>query len=223
MSAPDPMAQFGADAPDADEVRERHVVLRTLKRVRALLVLLPLVAALLVVAGIGASKLWAELPQRTDVSPEVTCWDRTVRPVDECTEPAGPFGLRWVFPSFRADDPRCEKVARTSRDEARPLEYACTYSFDQRPVRVTYSVRTSLHQGLAFLERRYDAPPRRDADGERLVFRASSPSGVHVTTVAYADHPFAVTVEAPEPGLRDDALAELVQFRPAEQVRVRAR
>lgn len=222
MSDPAPLARFDADAPDADEVRESHVVLRTLKRVRALIVLVPLIGGLLAAASIGASKLWAEIPEREAVSPEATCWDKSVRPVDECPEPVGPFGLRWVFPSFRADDPRCERVVRSRRQQQRPLEFACSLRFDQRPVTVTYSVRTSLEQGLTFLQRRYGVDPRPEADGERLVFRAAKATdGVWMVTVAYAEHPFAVTVEAPKRRLRDDALAELVEFRPAEQIRVR--
>jgi hypothetical protein len=215
-----PIAPFGTDASDDDEVRERHVVLRTVKRLRSLIVLVPLAAVVLVAAGIGASKLWAEIPVREDPDPPVTCWDGTETTLSECSEPTGLRGLRWVFPSFRPSDDACERVRRSERNQERPLEVACTSSFDQRPVTLTYSVRTSLDQGLTFLERRYGEPPTEDADGERLVFRSqgADEDGLHSATVAYADHPFAVTVEAPDPDVRDDALAELVRYRPADEV-----
>lgn len=218
------MARFDADAPDADEVGERNVVLRALKRMRAGIVLVPLVVGLLVAASIGASKLWADLPQEAATDPDVTCWNNTQAPISQCPQPQGKFGLRWVFPSFKPDDSDCSQVRRRDQDKGRPFEFACNQRYDQRPVVITYSVRTSLDEGLAFLRRVYGAKPVSEADGERLVFRSRKPGddGLYRVTVAYTDHPFSVTVAAPDPDLRDTALDELVRYRPAEQLVVRA-
>jgi hypothetical protein len=82
-------------------------------------------------------------------------------------------------------------------------------------------VRTSVREGLAFLERTYGTAPV--ADGDRLVFRAAGPdgTGAYRLTVAYAEHPFSVTVGAPDPGLRDTALEQLVEMRPGDRVLTR--
>lgn len=222
MSDQAPMARFGGDAPDADDVGERHVVLRTLRRVRVAVVLVPLVVGLLVAASIGAGKLFEDVPQRAAPSPDVTCWNGSESPVTACPEPRGKFGLRWVFPSFRPDQTSCAPVSRRKRAEVRPVEFACDLRYDQRPITVTYSARTSLKEGLSFLERSYGAAPEPEADGDRLAFRSKKPDeGLYRVTIAYADYPFSVTVEAPEIGLRDTALDELVRFRPATQVLVR--
>lgn len=221
MSDPAPMARFGGDAPDPDGNDERPALLRFLKRARALIVLVPLVVGLLVAASIGASKLWAELPERVAPPPDVTCWNGSTAPLTECPPPTGKGGLRWVFPSFRAQDAQCREIRRPASDRARPVEFTCDLRLDQRPVTVVYSVRTSVTQGLAFLERSYGSDPA--ADGELLVFRDRRPDdeGSYRLTAAYAEHPYSVTVQAPEPGLRDTALAELVEFRPAERLLAR--
>lgn len=223
MSDPAPMSRFGGDAPDADEVGERHVVLRTLKRVRVMIVLVPLVVGLLVVASIGADKLFEDVPDRAATDPVVTCWNGSEAPASTCPEPSGKFGLRWVFPSFKPDDGRCVEIKRRQRSQARPVEFSCSQSFDQRPINVTYSARTSTQQGLTFLQRSYGVQSVEDADGERLVFRAAKPDeeGLYRVTVAYADYPFSVTVAAPEAELRDTALDELVRFRAADNLLVR--
>ncbi|MCW2815252.1 MAG: hypothetical protein JWN84_2707 [Nocardioides sp.] len=228
MSDPAPMTRFGGGAtdpeqPDADG--EPHVVLRVLKRVRSAVVLVPLVAGLLFAASTGASKLFADVPERVAAPPEVTCWNGSTAPLASCPAPQGKAGLRWVFPSFRiADtDARCAPVQRRSRDSARPVEFACDLSFDQLPVTVTYSARTAVRQGLAFLARTYGAEGVPEADGDRLAFRSgrADDDGAFRVTVAYAEHPYSVTVEAPEAGLRDAALGELVDFRPADALATR--
>lgn len=225
MSDPAPMARFDPEAPDADEVRERHVVWRVLRRARAGIVLVPLLVGVLVAASIGASKLWADIPERSRAEAPVTCWDGSSATLGECPVPAGRAGLRYVYPSFRAadDDGSCSAVPRRGRGKDRPVEFACALRFDQRPVTVVYSARSSLQRGLNYLRRLYQAPAVPEADDERLVFRAQEPDelGVYRTTVAYADHPFSVTVEAPDVDVRDLALGELVQLRPADRILTR--
>lgn len=207
--------------PADDQDDEPHVVLRTLRRVRSLLVLVPLLVGLAVAGGVGAAKLWADIPDRGTAAPDVTCWDGATAPLAECTAPRGRAGLRWVFPSFRRDAEGCTEVRRPDRGRARPTEFSCPVIVDQRPVTIVYSVRTSTSDGLAFLERTYGAPPV--ADGDRLVFTADRPDdgGAFRVTVAYAAHPYSVTVEAPDRTVRDTALAELVELRPADRVLTR--
>ncbi|MFB9315355.1 hypothetical protein [Nocardioides plantarum] len=220
MSDPAPPTRFGGDAPDG-ETGERNVVLRTLLRLRSVLVLVPLLAGLLIAAAIGAGMLWADIPDRQLTGPDVTCWDGQSAPVTDCTEPRGRRGLHWVFPSYQIRDERCVPLER--RGSSSPYQVACALRFDQRPVTVTYTARSSADDLLKALRASYGAKPVSEADGERLVFRGSSAgsNGLYRVTVAYAGHPFSVTVEAPDRRVRDTALDELVTFRPADQVVVR--
>jgi hypothetical protein len=225
MSDPAPMDRFGTHASDvdaADGPDEAHVVTRTLKRARVLIVLVPLVVGLLVAASIGAGKLFEDVPERGAVAPEVTCWNGTRSTAADCPEPRGRSGLRWVFPSFNPGDSRCAQVSGPKRAGGRPVQFACALQYDQRPVTITYAAHAEPERDLRSLERSYGFPPEPEADGARLAFRSDQPQdGLYRVTIAYADHPFSVTVQAPEPGLRDTALDELVRFRPAPQVLVR--
>ena len=220
MSDPAPPTRFGGDAPDG-EAGERNVVLRTLLRLRSVLVLLPLLAGLLIAASIGAGMLWADIPERKLTGPNVTCWDGQEAPVTDCTEPRGSRGLHWVFPSFKPRDERCEPAKRLSKTS--PYVVACTQRFDQRPITVTYTARSSADDLIKALRASYGAKPVSEADGERLVFRTASAGsdGLFRVTVAYAGHPFSVTIEAPDSRVRDTALDELVTFRPADEIVVR--
>jgi hypothetical protein len=230
MSDPAPLSSFGDDATEENgdhdgdhDGDQRHVVLRTLLRLRSVIVLVPLVAGLLVAAGVGAGMLWADLPQKTVSGTEVTCWDGRSAPLTDCSEPRGPWGVHWVFPSYRPGDERCERVR--TQGKASPYDIACHLRLDQRSVTVTYAVRGTPEGLLKAVRRSYGIEPVDEARGERLVFRAgrADSEGIFRVTVLYADHPFAVTVEAPDRRLRDTALDELVSFRPADQVLVRQR
>jgi hypothetical protein len=195
---------------------DRTGVLATLRRWRALIVLVPLLAGLVVVAGLGARMLWADPPDRS-LPPEVTCWNGTVERQGDCPTPAGVPGLRWVFPSFdpRGDD--CARIPGVGAD-APPLQWGCRLPIDGEEVRVVYSVRSAVEQMHNALAGRY-GEPRRVADGERLVYRLDERTDEgYVLAAAYADQPYAVTVTAATIGLRDRALTRLVRFRPAERV-----
>lgn len=222
MSDSAPTPRFGRDAPEGD-AGERHVVVRTLLRLRSFIVLVPLVVGVLVAASIGASKLWADIPQKTVAGPNVVCWDGRTIPVTDCVEPRGKRGLHWVFPSYKPWDKRCALVGGRSRTVVRPFDVACNVRFDQRPVTVTYAVRGSAEALVAAVRKSYGNRPVTEADGDRIVFRSNRPDaeGLYRTTITYAEHPFAVTVEAPDQRLRDTALDELVRFRPADQIIVR--
>ncbi|WP_309646974.1 hypothetical protein [Nocardioides sp.] len=208
-------------APTSTESNERPLVLRLLVRLRAVIVLLPLLAGLLYAASVGADKLWADLPEKTLPPVVQTCWDG--QEAATCAAPTGVRGLRWVFPSFRPGTGSCQERVRDQRKLERPLEWACTAPLDGSQVSITYSVRTSTEAGLAYLRRIFANQPQPAADGDRLVFAGTKPGpdGRFEVTVAYADHPFAVTVAATTLRLCDLALDELVQFRDADQVVVR--
>ncbi len=210
-----------APRPGSTESTERPLVLRLLLRWRAVIVLLPLLAGLLYAASVGAEKLWADLPPKTVPPVLVTCWDG--EQAESCEEPTDLRGLRWVFPSFRPGAGGCEEVVRDQRNLERPLEWACTARLDGGDVGITYSVRTSTEAGLAYLRRTYPGQPQPAAGGDRLVFADTKPGpdGRYEVAVAYADHPFAVTVSAITLRLCYLALDELVQLRDADQVVVR--
>ncbi len=206
-------------AEDDDEVRERPVVLRVLKRWRALIVLLPLVIALGVAAAIGARLLWADVPERVAPAPDVTCWDLTVVPESQCPVPSGVAGLRWVFPSFTPGRSDCTEVAR---EEPLPFEWRCRVVLDGEPIRLAYSARPSTEQALSSLRQRYTDEPESVADGERLVFRLPNRAEAgYMLAVAYERYPFVVTVTAATIGLRERALEQLLEFRPDDQVLAR--
>src|SRR5438874_1636976 len=68
-------------------------VARFLHRWRAPLVLVPLVGGLVAAGGVGASMLWAHLPDRAAAG-AVTCWDGAQRSAGACSQPHGLPGLR---------------------------------------------------------------------------------------------------------------------------------
>lgn len=215
------MCHVTAAEPEPERA-ERPLVVRLLLRWRAAIVLVPLLGGLLYAAAVGADKLWADLPDQPMPPALQTCWDGV--DAETCDEPAGVRGLRWVFPSFRPGTGSCTEVVRDQRRRERPLEWACTARLDGSRVTVTYSVRTSTEAGIAYLRRTFDEPPQPAADGDRLVFAdtGAGPDGRYEVTVAYAEHPFAVTVSCITLRLCDLALDELVDFRDADQVLTRS-
>ena len=96
----------GEQLVDGDEVHAGP------SRLRSALVVIPLIAGLLIVAGLGARMLLADIPdpQPEGAVADVTCWDGTIRAKEECTTPTGRTGLRWVFPSFKPDLLGCRNV-----------------------------------------------------------------------------------------------------------------
>ncbi|GAA5140307.1 hypothetical protein GCM10023340_00230 [Nocardioides marinquilinus] len=205
----------------ATEAPERPWPVRVLLRWRAVLVLVPLLAGLLIAAAVGANMLRAE-PERDDTVPDVTCWDGAQRPAAECTEPTGVAGLRWVFPSVDPDE--CRQVQARGKNAASVVQLVCRTTFAAQTVRITYTRRPSAGASKAALRKSFgNAEPSTAAGGDRLSYRARDGDGLLTARVGvtYADHPFSVIVEAPDSGLRDRALRSLVRFRPADQVRVR--
>ncbi len=200
---------------EADAAPERPLLLRLLRRTRVVLVLVPLLVGLLVAAGIGAAMLWDDSPPRPVPEAQVRCWDRSVAPVPQCPEPVGVAGLGWVFPGL---DPAAEGC----RPAGQGVGVVCTVPLEDDDVVLGYRRESEVDAGLARIRGLYPGVlPERD--GDVLVYRAPRPDAGRWSLVAiYEDHPFSVTVEAATARLRDLALAEGVDLRPAERVAVRS-
>ncbi|MBS45969.1 MAG: hypothetical protein CMH83_22905 [Nocardioides sp.] len=205
-------------SPSSRSHARRNRILRTL-------VVLPLLAAALVWAGArGASMLWAERPVREAPPPTVVCWDGSEQVRADCGEPTGQVGLKHVFPSFTPKSRLCSEVTYDRDNGTRPYEWRCTREVNGQRVRITYTERSSLQRGLAFVAKQYrGTDPERVAGGDRLVYRSDKKvkNGRFRLTVAYADHPFTVEVLAPTKRSRDAALDQVVTFRPAAALDIR--
>ncbi|WP_138874734.1 hypothetical protein [Nocardioides dongxiaopingii] len=207
---------------DEDDRAEPPTLLRVLKRWRAVIVLLPLLVGIGVAASIGASMLWADDADEAGPEPDVTCWDRSVAPASECSEPTGLVGLRWVYPGIPARAAGCTPEGRTGergREDGQAgagdtLAYVCPLPLGGDEVRLLYTRHATTEAGLERTARRHEGvEPEEDAG--RLVYRGARPErGRWSLTAVYADHPFSVTVEAATARLRDLALSELVSRAP---------
>ncbi|WP_370250291.1 hypothetical protein [Nocardioides sp.] len=188
------------------------------RRWRVVLVLVPALALLAGTAATGQRLLWAPLPDPAPLPDQVRCWDGSIADTGTCGTPDGLRGLAWVFPSLNVRSPRCGPVERPARALERPTELRCSYQFRQRLVTVTYSRRTTLTRGLSYLDAIFPTGPL-PISGGRVRFEDADrrPAG-YEAAIAYADHPFAVEVAAPDAVTRDAALEDLVQFRPAGQL-----
>jgi hypothetical protein len=192
-------------------------------RLRAVLVVVPLIVGLLVVAGIGARMLLADIPDpepETEVA-DVTCWDGKSLPAEDCSSPTGRAGLRWVFPSFKPDLLGCRNVLLEHPEYKRPTMFECEGSVATGSVTITYSELSGVPAGRAYLEKEYGVAGD-EIDGDRLRWDDSGVNdGIYESDVMYADAPFAVEVRARSAQARDDALESLIRFRPADHITVR--
>jgi hypothetical protein len=208
---------------ESEPAPTRRGLRATLLRWRAPLVLVPLLVAIAYSGTVGARMLWGEPTRAPEAAPVVTCWDGSEEVAADCTEPTGVAGLRWVFPSFKPGEQRCSKVEYENAASG-PLEYACRKRVEGTTARISYSERATLEGGLTFFANRYDGvDPVPTAAGTRTIYRESEPrgDGRYDVTVAYVNHPYAVTVTAVNERLRDKVLSDAVTFRPERYLMVR--
>ncbi len=151
----------------------------------------------------------------------MVCWDGDERPRSECGLPHGVQGLRWVFPSFSPFSGRCERTRFPDQGVPRPLEFVCTERVAGEEVTITYTRRTSVKRGLAYIASTYpDIDPARSERGELVTFRAPSGGGYRLTRV-FQRYPFSVEIVASTKSLRERALTKTVETRRVSQISVR--
>jgi len=196
---------------------------------RSLLIVVPLILGLLVVAAIGARMLTAEIPDpsgdpATEVEPpNAFCWDGSDKPADGCPVPAGRPGLRWVFPSFQANDLACRNALPDYPKSTRPAMYECVVAVGDGSVTVIYSQLTQVNRGRTSFEKLYgvEAEEIEDAYGKRLLFSEGDDPGAdgdYDLAVMYPALPFAVEVSADSEETRDQALDSVLKFRASDDV-----
>jgi len=195
---------------------------------RSALVVVPLVLGLLVVAGVGARMLWADIPARTQAEGpgKVLCWDGTTRPESKCGAPAGRAGLRWMFPSFKPADLGCRDVLAEFPRSQRPAMFQCGGNVPAGSATIIYSQLVSVESGRHYLQQVFGSPPQSLDDhlGRRLLWTEGDEPGrddVYDLAVMYAELPFGVEVSARSARTRDEALERLVRFRPEAHATIR--
>lgn len=215
--------------PDDVEERDTSVAYSHDERdaagwLRSALIVLPLIVGLLIVAGVGARMLLADIPDpasdATSESATVRCWDGEVKPDEGCPVPTGRDGLRWVFPSFRPNELGCRNALIEFPRSTRPTMFICDIEVAAGPATLVYSELTQVARGRASLEKRFGGEGVEADDERRLLWTEGEDPGAngdYELAVMYAALPFSVEVTAETPEARDEAL-EQVKFRAAEDV-----
>ncbi len=196
---------------------------RVIKRWRAPLVLIPLLAGLAYAGYVGADLLWGEPDDVASPGPDVTCWDGAQAPRSACTLPTGAKGLEWVFPSFEAKAKGCSEVTFPGAEADRPVQFDCVRRVSGARATISYSERSSLERRDGFVERRYPGvTPVKDAGGDRMIYRDAAPrgNGRFEVAVTYTDYPYAVTINGASRKVVNRLLRKAVEFRPAAFVTV---
>lgn len=200
---------------------------RWLVRRRTPLLLIPMLAALIVVGSIGAQMLLEEVPEPEANAPPVICWDKQEAPTaQECSTPTGTPGLRWVFPSFAPRKDGCRELADQDPDSRRPTQWQCGTTFGNGvTVQVSYIELAGAKSGRTFYSKRFAGSDRVEvADREGNVFRYEwrqpTEEGFELATV-YKDFPFAVTVESKNAAFRNKVFRSRVKLRQPKGVLVR--
>ena len=228
----DPMSDTEVDGtPDDVEERDDGVAYshdegQAADWVRSALIVVPLVIGLLVVAGMGARMLLADIPDpgtdpTTAETVVVRCWDGALKPDEGCPVPDGRAGLRWVFPSFRPNELDCRNALVDFPKSTRPSMYACEVEATSGPATVVYSQLTQVARGRASFEQLYGGEGSEVEGDRRLLWTEGDDPGAdgdYELAVMYAALPFAVEVSAASAEARDEALESLIKFRPADDV-----
>lgn len=198
-------------------------LLRKVARWRTPIVVIPSLVALAVVGGLGAQMLTAEIVP-PEVEPEVICWDgEVVGSSGDCSAPSGVAGLRWVFPGFRPGRDDCVDVLIAHPEYARPTMYECETEVAGEQVTIAYMQLADVVAGRRYFEKTFTGEREkvRTADGapSRYVWRQRGDDGFELASM-YTDFPYAVTVTADRPRLRDRAQRGL-DFRHPDKISVR--
>jgi hypothetical protein len=201
-----------APAPNPKSSRLRRV-LRRIVRWRTPLVVVPLLAGLAVVGGMGAQLLTEKIPPPTPHT-QVLCWDGTgAGSADDCTRPSGVAGLQWVFPTFHPNRDDCVDVLASHPEYARPAMYQCDFKVPGQSVSVTYNELASTDAASKYFERQYPDAEREqvkalDGPPYRYVWRQHTDEG-YALAAMYINYPYAVEIVAKSAKARDQALRKL--------------
>lgn len=223
VAAEDELGPAASEPPAAVPASRVRRALRAVARWRAPLVVVPMLAGLAVVGGVGAQMLTAEIP---DPQPQtqVTCWDGAkVGAPEACTMPSGEAGLRWVFPTFHPNRDDCLDVLVSHPEYARPAMFECDFKVDGRWLKVSYMELAGVDPARRFFEKEFPHAKRetvRTAEGTpyRYVWRKYTSEGFELAAM-YIDFPYAVSLVAPDAERRDAALREL-EFRHPDRMSV---
>lgn len=154
----------------------------------------------------------------------VRCWDgtRTDR-LSKCSEPEGLRGMRWIFPSFERRVCRRGTAARP-----RLSFFDCRTALrDGTPVEMHFSEWTRTELGVANYRANEGVQVERLASGRFrwLIFTPQDRTGVGQWKVAFMlrNAPYSLTMYARSESARTRAIDELLDMRPASQVRGAAR
>ncbi len=202
-----------APAAEAGKPSRLRRALRGVARVRTPLVVLPLLAGLTAVGGVGAMMLTEEIPPPVPRT-QVACWDGTgADSVKTCTTPSGVDGLRWVFPTFRPQRDDCIDVLVSHPEYLRPAMYECDFRFPQQSVSVTYNELADVEAARKYFAKQYPDAERevvKSAEGTayRYLWRQETDEG-YALAAMYIDYPYAVEIVAKSAKARDAALRKL--------------
>ncbi len=125
----------------------------------------------------------------------VRCWDGTVaeQPQD-CPTPAGREGLRWVYPSFGTDLPRCQRILRTKRANV-VRGYFCPFTFRNPREGIRYTEWSSAVAAREVISRDFNPWPERTVEREGSTWsvwvrKSKDEAGRFSAAMAYRDWPF---------------------------------
>jgi hypothetical protein len=151
------------------------------------------------------------------VAPDlVSCWDGAAAArLPECTEPTGVRGLRWVFPSLD-NSVACRRGSAPEQD--RPAMRSCVDHLpDGTKIEFSYSQWASVARATDHYDRTsYQKGPWRGGLTRWLIV---SPAGLYKAALMYPERPSSVTIYAPTESARDRAIAQLLEMRPAAELR----
>lgn len=227
---PERAPELGRELPESDAaLLVRDDAQRTPSRPgrrRTALVVLPLLAGLAVVGGMGGRLLLGETGDPASATGTVTCWDgEAAETVSRCSEPRGVDGLARVFPSFRPAELDCFDELERNPSFNRPAMWTCAQSIGGRAVAITYSEVTARKPAVRFLDQLHGEDARgavrslRGGATAQVWTPQATDDGAWEGSLMLREGPFAATVRAE---LRSDvarALQRRVLVRPPEEWR----